>query len=167
MDRVYDFSLRRLLQLLSAVAEEAGFTRSNLTSASTVGNIITRMAVPCNACSTHVLTLTVEFSIALYIAGKRLKILPPTFRNVGVQKIFFARDHVLSPPTFKTVAPPLFKAYAHRGEKVFVKSGNCHIEHTAIFCLCYAVVFLYFTSYAYVHLTLYKDVLPMIQMLLA
>ena len=59
-----------------------------------------------------------------------------------------------------------FKAYAQRGEKVIVKSGNCHIEHTAIFCLCYAVVFLYLTSYAYVHLTLYKDVLPMIQMLL-
>ena len=59
-----------------------------------------------------------------------------------------------------------FKAYAQRGEKVFVKSGNCHIEHTANFCLCYAVVFLYLTSYAYVHLTLYKDVLPMIQMLL-
>ena len=60
-----------------------------------------------------------------------------------------------------------FKAYAQRGEKVLiVKSGNCHIEHTAIFCLCYAVVFLYLTSYAYVHLTLYKDVLPMIQMLL-
>jgi len=36
------------------------------------------------------------------------------------------------------------KAYAQRGEKVFVKSGNCHIEHTAIFCLCYAVVFLVF-----------------------
>ena len=50
-----------------------------------------------------------------------------------------------------------FKAYAQLGEKVFVKSGNCHIEHTAIFCLCYAVVFLYLTSYAYVHLTLYKD----------
>jgi len=48
--------------------------------------------------------------------------------------------------------------YAQRGEKVFVKSGNCHIEHTATFCLCYAVVFLYLTSYAYVHLTLYKDV---------
>jgi len=59
-----------------------------------------------------------------------------------------------------------FKAYAQHGEKVFVKSGNCHIEHTAIFCLCYAVVFLYLTSYAYVQLTLYKDVLPMIQMLL-
>jgi len=59
-----------------------------------------------------------------------------------------------------------FKAYAQREEKVFVKSGNCHIEHTAIFCLCYAVVFLYLTSYAYIHLTLYKDVLPMIQMLL-
>jgi len=59
-----------------------------------------------------------------------------------------------------------FKAYAQRGEKAIVKSGNCHIEHTAIFCLCYAVFFLYLTSYAYVHLTLYKDVLPMIQVLL-
>ena len=39
------------------------------------------------------------------------------------------------------------------------------IEHTAIFCLCRAVVFLYLTSYAYVHLTLYIDVFPMIQML--
>ena len=58
------------------------------------------------------------------------------------------------------------KAYAQLGEEVFAKSGNCHIEHTAIFCLCYAVVFLYLTSYAYVHLTLYKDVLPMIQRLL-
>ena len=56
------------------------------------------------------------------------------------------------------------KAYAQRGEKVFVKSGNCHIEHTAIFCLCYAVVFLVFDHQ--IHLTLYKDVFPMIQMLL-
>ena len=46
------------------------------------------------------------------------------------------------------------------------KIWECHIEHTAIFCLCYAVVILYLTSYAYVHLTLYKDVLPIIQMLL-
>ena len=84
----------------------------------------------------------------------------------GTKNFFRSRSRFV-PPTFKTVAPPLFKAYAHRGEKVFVQSGNCHIEHTAIFCLCYAVVFLYFTSYAYVHLTLYKDVLPMIQMLLA
>jgi len=47
-----------------------------------------------------------------------------------------------------------------------VEKKYSYIEHTAIFCLCYAVVFLYLTSYAYVHLTLYKDVLPIIQMLL-
>ena len=40
------------------------------------------------------------------------------------------------------------------------------IRHTVIFCLCYAIVFLYLTSYASVHLTLHKDGFLMIQMLL-
>jgi len=48
-----------------------------------------------------------------------------------------------------------FKAYAQHGEKVFVKSGDCHIERTAVSCLYYVIIFLYLTNYAYVHLTLY------------
>jgi len=45
-------------------------------------------------------------------------------------------------------------------EQNYVTVTHCYL------CLCYAVVFLYLTSYANVHLTLYTNVFPMTQMLL-
>ena len=91
VDRVNDFNLRRLLKLLSAVAEEAGFTRSNLTSAWTVGNVA-RMA------STSVLITD------SYLLVKKLY--SPLFQMWGTKK-FFSLAITFFPPTFKTLAAPL------------------------------------------------------------
>ena len=88
MDRPNDFNLRRLLKLLSAVAEEAGFTRSNLTSASTVGNVARMVSTSVFNTDSYLLARTPTCK----------KIVPP---NVGVQKFLFSlaslANHVLSP----------------------------------------------------------------------
>jgi len=57
-----------------------------------------------------------------------------------------------------------FKVYCTAWKKIIRKIWE-HIEHTALSCLYYAVVFLYLTNYAHVHLTLYTDIFPMIQIL--
>ena len=107
VNRRNDFNLRRLLKLLSAVAEEAGFTTSNLTNASTVGNI------PRTA-GTSVFN-TDSYLLARIPTCK--KCTTPLFHNVGVQKIFFRslRSRItFCPPTFKTVAPPLGRVGQNR-----------------------------------------------------
>jgi len=54
----------------------------------------------------------------------------------------------------------MFRAGALHGEQVFVKLENCHAEHTAIYCLYFAVVFPFLINYAHAHLTVYTDVFP-------
>ena len=91
VDRVYDFNLRRLLKLLSAVAEEAGFTTSNLTNASTVGNIA-------RTAGTSVFN-TDSYLLARIPTCK--KMYHSTFPKCGGTKFFFSlaslTNHVLSP----------------------------------------------------------------------
>jgi len=98
VDRPNDFNLCRLLKLLSAVAEEAGFTRSNLTSASTVGNVARTAG-------------TSVFNTDSYLLART----PTCKKNCtpkcgGYKKFYFRslRSRItFCPPTFKTVAPPV------------------------------------------------------------
>jgi len=102
VDRPNDFNLCRLLKLLSAVAEEAGFTRSNLTSASTVGNVARMVSTSVFNTDSYLLARTPTCK----------KIVPP---NVGGTKNFifarFARESRFVPPLLKPWRRPWFKLH--------------------------------------------------------